>query len=178
MEFAKVEDKHDVLLRSLDKFYTDDTFAKFCQVLHGDAGISLRVLDWLVTNFSKKHNIVYQVEVNGRNVTFNMFLEYKLQLKAYSKRHFDPFSRRKRVLFRGIETTCGQLNFFRWAMLYGVLQYAQTHHDQIEKDMLDSIQHRYTQVARKSQTRKRKELSTAAIKACTTTKVKVKLVFN
>ncbi len=175
----EVESKHDVLLKALNKYYDEDaTFDKFKSVLEGHTRISLRVLDWLVTNYAKKRNIVYQTSVKGREVTFNMFLEYKSQLKAYSKRHFDPFSRRERVCFRGVNTTCGQLNFFKWAMQYGVLDYAQRHHDEIEQDMLASIQHRYVNNARTREDTKRKELSKAAIKTCTTTMVKVKVMFS
>jgi hypothetical protein len=174
---VEVEAKHSVLLRSLEKFYDDEALVVFHDALIGDRKISLRVLDWLVTNYAKKRNIVYPARVNGRDVTFNMYLEYKSQLKAYSKRHFDPFSRRERVWFRDIKTTCGQLNFFKWAMQYGVLDYARDHHDDIERDMLDSIQHRHSAGPTHKSSR-RKELSKAAIKTCTTTKVKVVVKFN
>ena len=209
-----VEAKHEVLLRSLEKFYDDvDVFARFKAVLDGESRMSLRVLDWLVTNYAKKRNTVYHINEHGGEMAFNMFLEYKSQLKAYSKRYFDPFCRRGRITHRGVETTCGQLNFFRWAMQFGVLDFAKAHHDEIEQDMLLSIQHRYThgtrgvksklgaspketataedtgsaetaQTAQTSETAdfsaaaKRKELSRAAIKSCTTTMVKVKVKFS
>lgn len=174
----EVEAKHEVLFKSLTKFYEDDaTFETFRAVLGGSTKMSLRVLDWLVTNYAKKRNIVYGIKDNDRDVAFNMFLEYKSQLKAYSKRYFDPFCRRGRVMHRGVETTCGQLNFFRWAIKYGVLDYALRHHDEIEQDMLSSIQHRYS-VGTKKEDSKRKELSKAAIKSCTTTMVKVKVKFS
>lgn len=174
----EVEAKHEVLLKALSKYYEDDkAFATFQGVVDGSTKMSLRVLDWLVTNYAKKRNIVYVINVHDRQVTFNMFLEYKSQLKAYSKRFFDPFCRRGRITHRGVETTCGQLNFFRWAIQYGVLDYARTHHDDIEQDMLHSIQHRYASQAKKEDAR-RKELSKAAIKSCTTTLVKVKVKFN
>ena len=204
----KVEAKHEVLLRSLTKFYdADDNLPALRSILNGDTRMSLRVLDWLVTNYAKKRNIVYQTSVTGREVTFNMFLEYKSQLKAYSKRFFDPFCRRERVVFAGsIETTVGQLNFLKWAIQYGVIGYAKEHHDDIEHDMLQSIQHRYAPLKPKTAAHpdkpkksnavittspepqsdhdhhdlmaKRKELSRAAIKTCTTTMVKVKVKFS
>ena len=175
----EVEAKHDVLLRSLEKFYeeTPDAFDAFRRVVRGEERLSLRVLDWLVTNYAKKHNIVYTVRVGDRDVAMNLFLEYKSQLKAYSKRYFDPFCRRGRVEHRGVQTTCGQLNFFRWAIQYGVLDYARQRHDDIEADMLSSIQHRYAHATAHATT-KRKELSKAAIKTCTTTKLKVKVMFS
>jgi hypothetical protein len=191
-----IEAKHDVLLKSLEKYYDNPAaFETFKKVVTGKTHMSLRVLDWLVTNYAKKNNIVYMTRVGDREVAFNLFLEYKSCLKAYSKRLLDPFCRRGRVSFRGIETTCGQLNFFRWAITYGVLDYATKHHDTIEGDMLASIQHRYgsngssgsngsktentTQnTGNTANTAKRKELSKAAIKSVTATTVKVVVKFS
>lgn len=173
-----IEGKHDVLLKSLEKFYDDPAiFDIFKNVVTGQTRMSLRVLDWLVTNYSKKKNVVYTARVGDRDVAFNLFLEYKSALKGFSKRLMDPFCRRGRVCFKGVETTCGQLNFFRWAITHGVLDYATQHHDDIEQDMLNSIQHRYGNKTDDSTT-KRKELSKAAIKSCTATTVKVVVKFS
>lgn len=176
----EIEAKHEVLLRSVQAFYAEDgQFELFRDVVTGKSNMSLRVLDWLVTNYAKKRNVVYTLKLRERDVAFNMFLEYKSQLKAYSKRFFDPFCRRGRVEHRGVQTTCGQLNFFRWALQYGVLEFAREHHDEIEEDMLASIQHRYSASApRHPDEGRRKELSKAAIKTCTTTMVKVKVKFS
>lgn len=171
-----VESKHDVLLKKLDGFYDSVNFDTLKDALDGNGRVSLRVLDWLVTNYSKKNNIVYTATVDGCTVAFNMFLEYKCQLKAYSKRHFDMFCRRERIEFRGLRTTVGQLNFFKWAIASGVLAYARQHHDAIEGDMLASIQHRF-RVTTTTEPAKRAELSKAAIKTCTTTKLTVKVKF-
>lgn len=178
------ESKHDVLLESLRKFYSEgDHLAVLSHVLDNDTGISLRILDWLVTNYSKKRNIVYYVDnADSQSVTFNMFLEYKSQLKAYSKRFFDPFCRRERLLFRddkGREfyTTLGQLNFFRWAIVNGVVQYGLQHAAEIEDDMMQSIKHRYNDAPPDAKPR-RKELSKAAIKSCTKTVLHVTVRFS
>lgn len=197
-----VESRDDVLLAELDKHYTNnpealDTLKKVLK-RNGRMSLrmSLRALDWLVTNYCKKTNIVYQVNVNGRETTFNMYLAYKALLDGYSKKLFDPFCRRKRIDFHGLKTTCGQLNFFKWAIQYGVLQYAIDHREAIEEDMVQHTQHRQVkevthkpvmvqepEVAKPlppivDLPAKRKELSKAAIKTCTTTRVKVKLKFS
>ena len=67
-------------------------------------------------------------------------MNYKNQLKAYSKKLFDPFCRRERISFQipGHEaflTTVGKLNFFRWALEKGILNYIKTHQTDIEKEM-------------------------------------------
>ncbi|MFM7979984.1 MAG: hypothetical protein ACKPKO_11780, partial [Candidatus Fonsibacter sp.] len=56
-----------------------------------------RVLDWFVTNYSKKNNIIYELsEDSSSERYFNVFLQYKCQLKAYKKKMFDPFCRKTR----------------------------------------------------------------------------------
>ena len=207
---AGIQSKHDVLLASLRKFYRDPRHLRvLTDVLRsgaggggggaggGAGGISLRILDWLVTNYSKKHNIVYLIPgEDGVPATFNMFLEYKSQLKAYSKRFFDPFCRRERLEFLDADgaafySTVGQLNFFRWALLHGVVDYCKAHNDDIESDMLQSIRHRGAAAAACAGAAgtpksnggggakpKRRELSKAAIKGCTKTHVKVTVRFT
>ena len=102
------------------------------------APISLRVIDWFVTNYSREYDISYVLPHTGRR--FNVHESYKSQLKAYSKRQFDPFCRRNRIHFyyredAMMQTTVGQLNFFRWAIENNVLEYIQTHLPEIEKAM-------------------------------------------
>ena len=111
-----------------------------------------------------------------------MFLQYKSQLKAYSKKYFDPFCRRERLHFRDsagrpFETTVGQLNFFRWALTHGVIDYGVAHGAAIEDDMMQSIRHRYADADGHDRKPKRKELSKAAIKTATRTMVKVTVRF-
>ena len=182
MDESKVESKHDVLLESLRKFYAEGkNLEVLSDVLNNDS-ISLRILDWLVTNYSKKNNIVYYVDgPDGYPVAFNMFLEYKSQLKAYSKRFFDPFCRRERLSFRDAEgreffTTLGQLNFFRWAITNGVVKYGADNSAEIEDDMMQSIKHRYSETSNPKP--RRKELSKAAIKSCTKTVLHVTVRFS
>ena len=182
-----IQSKQDVLLESLRKFYENPGHLRvLTDVLRGNEHarhISLRILDWLVTNYAKKHNIVYLVPgEGGTECTFNMFLEYKSQLKAYSKRFFDPFCRRERLEFADADgeifhTTVGQLNFFRWALLHGVVAYGTLHNHDIEEDMLQSIRHRGVGEGAAAKP-KRRELSKAAIKGCTKTHVKVTVRFT
>jgi hypothetical protein len=67
-------------------------------------------------------------------------MSYKSQLKAYSKKLFDPFCRRERIMFSlpGTEqfvTTVGKLNFFRWAIEKNVIEYLKTHREAVELEM-------------------------------------------
>ena len=65
---------------------------------------------------------------------------YKGQLKAYSKRNFDPFCRRNRIRFYYEEnkyfiTTVGQLNFFKWAFNNKIINYAIDNQKKIYENM-------------------------------------------
>jgi hypothetical protein len=69
-----------------------------------------------------------------------VYVDYKLKLKAYSKKRFDPFCRWDRINVpykddKYIQTTIGQLNFFKWALENDVIRYIEENYANIEKDM-------------------------------------------
>ena len=154
----------ELLMTSLSKFYTDKThIEKIIPIINGKSEVSLRLLDWFVTNYSKKTvtNIVL-----SENVSFNVYLSYRSQLKAYSKQQFDPFRRRDRITFyyekeEFIETTIGQLNFFRWVIQNNILEYITENLKVIEFDMF-SVQKKNT--TEKGKTTKRIELNKSFVK--------------
>ena len=101
--------------------------------------LSLRALDWLVTNYSKKKPVVYKIAPpNHPTIPVNIHNDYKSWLNNHKRRNFDMFRRRKRIFFdfneQTFETTVGQLNFFFWAARYGVIDYAKTNLLEIEAD--------------------------------------------
>jgi len=122
---------------SLQRFYTTrEDKDEVLRLLEGTSEISLRLIDWFVTNYAKQHNISYIV--NGQE--FLVYTNYKSQLKAYSKKLFDPFCRRERIMFQipgfpMFQTTVGKLNFFRWALEKGVLDYIKMNLAKIEAAM-------------------------------------------
>ena len=126
MTEIKINSKKDFLMISLNKFYEDDNNLKiFKPIVSGKSRISLRILDWFVTNYSKKNGTSYNNE-KILNKNFIVYLNYKSQLKAYSKKQFDPFCRRERIIYTDkynneIVTTVGQLNFFRWAIQNNII---------------------------------------------------------
>jgi hypothetical protein len=176
-----VQSKDDILLASLHTFYANPHHLRaLTDALHGKI-ISLRVIDWAVTNYAKRTNSCYVITRQGQNQSFNIYLEYKSQLKSYSKRLFDPFSRRTRIDFTDadgetVHTTTGQLNFFKWAISNKVLDYCIEHAQIIEKDMLHSIKHRDEEETKMKP--KRRELSKAATKTLTNTKIVLTLCFD
>jgi hypothetical protein len=134
--------KQDILLIPITDFFSDANNLDLLLgiLITGKYKISLRIIDWFVTNYSKKHNLV--IQKNGK--PFIVFLEYKSQLKAYSKKQFDPFCRRSRIHYeydkgKKFETTIGQLNFFRWAIENLIIDYIMKHYNDIEKDMNNTL---------------------------------------
>jgi len=108
------------------------------RIVKGTSPLSLRLIDWFVTNYSKKYNVVINKEKKGEFI--NVYMHYRSQLRAYSKHLFDPFRRQDKIkLFyykqHFLNTTIGQLNFFRWAIENKVLIYISEHFDEIVADM-------------------------------------------
>ncbi len=130
--------QNDLLMVNLMKFYDEDNnLEKMLKIINGESPISLRIIDWFATNYAKKFFTVYEVGANRR---FKVYVDYKLKLKAYSKRRFDPFCRWDRITIpysngTFIQTTIGQLNFFKWALENGVVAYIESHYGTIEDDM-------------------------------------------
>jgi hypothetical protein len=122
---------------SLQRFYNErDDIEEILQILQGTSVISLRLIDWFVTNYAKTHSTSYILN----HQEFLVYLNYKSQLKAYSKKLFDPFCRRERIMFQigqreSFLTTVGKLNFFRWAIEKGILDYIRHHTGEIEREM-------------------------------------------
>jgi hypothetical protein len=157
------------------------------QIITGESKISLRIVDWFATNYAKKYYTLYSYDDDaGAERRFKVYVDYKLKLKAYSKRRFDPFCRWDRISIpykngTFIETTIGQLNFFKWALENRIIEYIDEHYDEIEDDMnsRNSTSKRKDMVVDNSKTRKkREELSISATKSIKKEKVEIVVQFN
>ena len=169
--FKIISSKKDLLMQSLIQFFSvREILDTIIPIITGKSKISLRILDWFVTNFSKKNNINYPVLLNDKTKNFIVYLDYKSQLKAYSKKNFDPFCRRERISFidhdgKDLITTVGQLNFFRWAIENNIIEYIINNYDEIEIDMNNSLRNLYKKKeGENKERRKRTELSISATK--------------
>lgn len=171
--------QNDLLLNNLISYYSDHDYQqldKILPILNGTSPISLRIIDWFVTNYSKQHYVVYTLS----NARFKVYNDYKLKLKAYSKKRFDPFCRWEKNVIpyrtnQFIQTTIGQLNFFKWILDNEILEYIQEHYASIEQDML----HRNTAKPKTEKNRKkREELSIFASKTIKKEVIEVQLSFD
>jgi hypothetical protein len=155
-----IRSKEDMVLQRLSVVYgNEQTLERVRTIVNGNSKISLRLLDWLVTNYAKKHNISYMTTTD-RDV--NIYLRYKANLRAYSKKMFDPFCRWKKIQFLGMNTTVGQLNFFNWILEDEVLDYLEANYDAVQADMDECST---TIQPAEGGRRKRHELSRSATKS-------------
>lgn len=166
--------QNELLLNKLMEYYNKNkNLTKMLSIINGESKISLRIIDWFATNYSKKNYIVYNIlKDNNKEERFKVYDDYKLKLKAYSKKRFDPFCRWERIIIpydgeNNMETTIGQLNFFRWAIESKILEYIEENYEKIENDMnnRNSSSRKKREVLIDNKTRKkREELSVSACK--------------
>ena len=133
----------DLLLLSLSNYYSkSDKISILRDIVENNSKLSLRLIDWYVTNYCKQHNIVYILKKKDTEEYFNVYMNYRSQLKAFKKILFDPFRRRERIKFhydndKELSTTIGQLNFFRWAIENDIITHLEKDTINVEKDMFD-----------------------------------------
>ena len=158
--------ENNILLNQLKNFYQiDKNINTLFRILNHnnihknnkENKISLRLIDWFVTNYCKKNKIIIEKKEKNKTNHINIYNSYKSNLKAFSKQLFDPF-RRKNELFLNytstskvtftedkflyknnhIKTTIGQLNFFKWIIDNDIYEYIKSHKKVIENDMIIS----------------------------------------
>lgn len=179
--------QNELLLNNLLEFYKEeDNLTRMLKIITGESKISLRIVDWFATNYAKKNYTLYEMtNKNGDNVRFKVYFDYKLKLKAYSKKRFDPFCRWDRISIpykdgTCIETTIGQLNFFKWAIENKVINFIEENYEIIEKDMnsRNSTSKRKESVDNSKTRKKREELSISATKSIKKEDVEIVVKFH
>ena len=190
MALNHCQTQNELLLKNLMDFYENKEYLdRMINIINGENKISLRIVDWFVTNFAKKYFTVYEITNEmGENTRFKVYNDYKLKLKAYSKKRFDPFCRWERITIpykndKYMETTIGQLNFFKWSIENKIIDFIDTNYHDIESDMnlrnstsknkisVDNTDNGKTR-------KKREELSVSACKCIKKEMVKIIVKFN
>ena len=190
--------KDELLRVKLIEFYKDKkNLDILLPIILQGTRLSLRSLDWFVTNYCKKNNINYTIIKNNETISYFPFKAYKSQLKAYSKKFCDPFCRRERVIFdyqnesiinfkpnihighkQYIITTIGQLNFFKFAIQDSIIKYAIDNIVEIENDMNNTLKNRESEKKfMEVKSIKRKELSVPGNKSVHITRISAVIKF-
>jgi len=159
--------KETYYYRMIDKYYKgleEANITKMIDIVNGSSKISLRLLDWFVTRYSDLKNVSYEVDGDY----FSVHVGYKAQLKSYKKKYFDPFRRRKKFRYtyantatkKQLNTTIGQLNFFKWIFSYQILSYVESNYKKLIEEMV-SINKKEKQIKnKKKNTKDNKDTST------------------
>ena len=149
---------HNLLLSSLTTYYKKNPNSRRAlkEIIESESILSLRVIDWFVTHYARTNQVIYWIDgekniyyekypeltVNSNIRKFHLYMEYRAQLQSYTKLFFDPFRRHERITFIletapliSIETTVGQLNFFRWIFQNHIYSYIMSNLQHIENTM-------------------------------------------
>ena len=159
---SKLTNKERALLRMLRTNYTP-SIAKdvLVPLIEQTSPVSLRALDWCVTNWSKSRNVVCHSQNAGQET--NIHHSYRDMLSHWKRRLFDPFRRRSRVDVmvdgKTYETTLGQANFALWIFQSGTYAYVLGHILDIESNMnaVSQTQKLIRKEARRTGTRRKRE---------------------
>jgi len=172
------------MLESLLKFFSDpEHFSSLKRYRDKGGKVSVSLLDWFTVNYAKKNGVRYQIKKNGRRKNVLVEQSYNAALHAHTKEYFDPFARGskqgKGFLIQNekgdeITTTVRQLNFFRWAINNGVIEYVDRHVEEIYKDMCE----RSNRGKKKSAEHKKQQLSVSASKSLGIHQVKMTVKFE
>ena len=177
-----LNNKQDLIMVSLKKFYKEkNNIEQLLPIVNGGSKLSLRIIDWFVTNYSKKNNVIYylkRTKKGGNDYSYSkegndeysepfiVYIRYKSQLDGFQKRLFDPFCRigknGNRIEFfyddkNSIITTVGQLNFFKWAIENNILAYIKDNISEIEQDMNKNIR-KLSPTTKKNKKSKKKDM--------------------
>lgn len=137
-------------VNSYFKSLEERKFKHMVDILNFKADISLRLLEWFITKYCDKYKTTKCTKENGES--FVIYVGYKAALKSYRKRYFDPFKRnqkhnqlerKQKFLYvctkngneYKVNTTLGQLHFFRWLFENNILNYIIKNLDKIKGNM-------------------------------------------
>lgn len=155
-KLIQISSQENMLLKTMETFYDNlVNINDFLEIINSESKISIRLIDYFVTKYSKKNKICFKLaeekiyndvimlnstlQLNNNTNIFNIYQSYKQQLKTYQKKNFDPFARGIRIPYfikdYCLITTIGQLNFFKWFISKNIINYVIENKDDIELDM-------------------------------------------
>ena len=159
-----ISEKEKIVAKELVRFYNEEKLEKIKPIINQEDEISLRLIDWTLTNYSKKYCIKYQLS-NGRiidvhesyknymtsykrNILFDLFRRGKCSKVIYGKKNGDKSSSsnypnnwqeeendNKLSLISGIK----QLNSFKCVLEIELIEYIRKNKEKIEDDMRISL---------------------------------------
>ena len=158
--------------KMIDRYFKKcekDLIKKMVDIINAESIISLRVLEWVVTKSNKK---AINIKINN-NEYFSINIMYKAQLKSYKKKNFDPFRRDRKFYYKydlkdenkKVLTTLGQLNFFKWAISNGIIDYVEKNYEDINRLMINYNKEEKIKKTEKDKKKKKVEIITVKTKS-------------
>lgn len=142
----------DNIMAKVEAFFSKpEHMGKLLPFLHGTSKISLRMVEWFVFVYCSTRTVDWFI---GEDY-FNVYLDYQAEMGDNKKQRFDPMGRKWRKetrklkngettvvnVYHGINfyytdddfvvTSVAQLNFFRWFIGKGILDYMLEHYDKL-----------------------------------------------
>lgn len=138
MEFQTIDEVHIQFLITFYKKHPNVIDQRIIPIVEGKSPISLRFLEYFITKYCQKNKIIIKRKIGNGSKFISIYDEYKDQLNSFDKRHFDLFKRSNKILFKSNKhsffmTTIGQLNFFRWLIESGILDYIEENIEELKK---------------------------------------------
>lgn len=150
--------KKDILLGSLLEFYKEqNNFDTFLEFIEKKSDMALRTLDWFSTNYTKYKKVIingidiqcdYRQQLKGYQKEFfdpfrrkdRVYIRYEklptdgYKLECISEAENEEMSKNESTtnIKTVVITTVGQLNFFRWAIRRGIINYINNHIEDIQ----------------------------------------------
>lgn len=146
----------DNIMAKVEAFFSKpEHMGKLLPFLHGTSKISLRMVEWFVFVYCMKQTVDWFIG----DEYFNVYLDYQAEMGDNKKQRFDPMGRKWRKetrklkngettvvnVYHGINfyytdddyvvTSVAQLNFFRWFIGKGILDYMLEHYDKLSVAM-------------------------------------------
>lgn len=158
--------------KMIDRYFKKcerDLIKKMVDIINAESIISLRVLEWVVTKSNKK---AINIKISN-NEYFSINIMYKAQLKSYKKKNFDPFRRDRKFYYKydhndenkKVLTTLGQLNFFKWAISNGIIDYVDNNYEDINRLMINYNKEEKVKKTEKDKKKKKVEIITIKTKS-------------
>lgn len=174
-----ITEKEKIVSKELVRFYDKEKIEKIKPIINQEHDISLRLIDWTLTNYSKKNCIKYKLS-DGRII--DVFESYKNYMTSYKRNIlFDLFRRGKcsKVIYGNgkddfIISGIKQLNSFRCVLEIELIEYIIKNKEKIETDMRVSLRRSAVKKNGKGgkggncekSRKKRQELSSSIYKKC------------
>lgn len=148
----RFSNKEILYYKSINRYFRKEcgkeNVQEMVDIINKKSKISLRKLEWLIIKYARKNRRETTYEVNGE--AFPLHISYEAQLGTFKKAGFDPFRRKKDKANKRfnynydksdkskyIETTIGQLNFFKWAFENKIIEFYKDNEEKLNSAFKD-----------------------------------------